>query len=162
MPSGSTFHWGRRAAGVLLIAVVSVLLLGAGDTPVRFNTLGHKMMCRCGCNQVLLECNHVGCTYSETMRSELMAGLDRGDSDDLILQGFVQKYGMTVLAAPPTSGFSIVAWIMPFVVLSIGVFLVVIVVRTWKGRPIAAPATVPVSSDQLDNFRRRAREETDL
>jgi cytochrome c-type biogenesis protein CcmH len=162
MPSGGTFRWGRRAAGVLLIAVVSVLLLGAGDTPARFNTLGHKMMCRCGCNQVLLECNHVGCTYSETMRSELMAGLDRGDSDELILQGFVQKYGMTVLAAPPTSGFSIVAWIMPFVVLSIGVFLVVIVVRTWKGRPIAAPATVPVSSDQLDNFRRRAREETDL
>ena len=73
-------------------------------------------MCMCGCNQVLLECNHVGCTYSDRMRNELTAGLQRGDSDSLVLQSFVQKYGNTVLAAPTTTGFNVVAWIMPFAV----------------------------------------------
>ena len=34
------------------------------------------------------------------MRDELMAGIERGDSDSLVLQSFVQKYGNTVLAAP--------------------------------------------------------------
>ena len=75
--------------------------MGAGDD-ARFTSLGHKLMCVCGCNQVLLECNHVGCQYSDRMRSELAANVERGDSDDLVLQAFVQKYGPTVLPRPPT------------------------------------------------------------
>jgi len=81
-------------------------------------------MCKCGCNQILLECNHIGCTYSERMRDELTAALQRGDSDDPVLQAFVQKYGATVLAAPTTTGFNRVAWIMPFAALGAGIFAV--------------------------------------
>ena len=102
-------------AQVALLAVIAVLFLGA-DTDARFNKLGHQMMCMCGCNQILLECNHVGCTYSDRMRNELTAGLERGDSDSLVLQSFVQKYGNTVLAAPTSSGFNVVAWITPFAI----------------------------------------------
>ena len=42
--------------------------------------------------------------------------IDKGDNDDLILQGFVQEYGPTVIAAPTATGFNRMAWIMPFVV----------------------------------------------
>ena len=68
----------------LLFACVLVFL-GAGDESTRFNDLGHRMMCMCGCNQILLECNHVGCTYSDRMRAELMAAVDRGDSIGQVL-----------------------------------------------------------------------------
>ncbi len=90
--------WRVFQAGALALVVFA--LVGASDEGARFNSLGHKLMCVCGCSQVLLECNHVGCTYSDRMRGELMAGLDRGENDDLTLQDFVQKYGPTVLAAP--------------------------------------------------------------
>ena len=50
----------------------------------------------------------------------LVAALDRGDNDDLVLQGFVQQYGATVIAAPTTTGFNRVAWIMPFAVFLAG------------------------------------------
>ena len=83
-----------------LLCLTVFAFLGASDEGARFNNLGHRLMCVCGCNQILLECNHVGCTYSDRMRGELMAGLDRGENDDLTLQDFVQKYGPTVLAAP--------------------------------------------------------------
>ena len=63
------------------------------------------MMCICSCNQILLECNHVGCPDSDDMRNELMAAVSRGDSDSLVEQAFVQKYGPTVLAAPTNTGF---------------------------------------------------------
>ena len=106
----------RRLA---LIAVLAMLFLGA-DTDARFNSLGHQLMCMCGCNQVLLECNHVGCTFSDRMRDELTAGIARGDNDSLVLQSFVQKYGNTVLAAPTTTGFNRIAWIMPFAVFAAG------------------------------------------
>jgi cytochrome c-type biogenesis protein CcmH/NrfF len=152
----------KRAAQAALLALAVTVFLGA-DTETRFSDLGHRLMCACGCGQILLECNHVGCTYSDRMRGELMAALDRGDSDDLALQSFVQKYGPTVLAAPPNTGFNRVAWVMPFVALVFGVFLTVFVVRAWKNRPAAPPSGVAsVSGPELEAFREKAREETEV
>ncbi len=150
----------RFLQSVLLFSAIA-LLLGA-DFDARFNDLGHKMMCKCGCNQVLLECNHVGCTYSERMREELTAALQRGDSDDLVLQAFVQKYGATVLAAPTTTGFNRVAWIMPFVALGAGIFGVVYVVRMWKARPQTVTETASAAPPVNDAVRERIRKETEL
>ena len=123
----------RRIAQLALIAALAMLFLGA-DTDARFNALGHKLMCMCGCNQILLECNHVGCSYSERMRNELTSGLERGDSDSLVLQSFVQKYGNTVLSSPISSGFNVIAWIMPFAVFALATTIAVWLVRSWKER----------------------------
>ncbi len=146
---------------VLFAAVFA--FLGAGDQEARFNNLGHKLMCVCGCHQVLLECNHVGCQYSDRMRGELAANLGRGDSDDLTLQAFVQKYGPTVLIAPTTTGFNRVAWVMPYLALVLGVTTVVFIVRAWRMRPLAISAggIAPVSGAELERFRDQARKETD-
>ena len=156
----------RRYLQAVLLAVAVVVFMGAGDDSPRFKDLGHRMMCTCGCGQILLECNHVGCQSSDKMRGELLAALDKGDTnnDDLILQGFVQEYGPTVIAAPTTTGFNRVAWIMPFVVLAAGIAFAVHIVRSWKDRPEPALAdgiTIPQGSE-LDEFRQRARKETDL
>jgi cytochrome c-type biogenesis protein CcmH/NrfF len=146
----------------LALVLVCVGLLGANPSnDARFSNLGHKLMCKCGCNQILLECNHVGCSYSTKMRDQLMSGLQRGDSDDLVLEGFVQEYGATVLAAPTTTGFNIVAWIMPFFALAAGITLVTVIVRKWKFKLVPVGAQ-NLSDGELDEFRRRAREETNL
>jgi cytochrome c-type biogenesis protein CcmH/NrfF len=143
------------------IAVLAITLLGA-DTDARFGKLGHQMMCMCGCNQILLECNHVGCTYSDRMRNELTAGLERGDSDSLVLQSFVQKYGNTVLAAPTSTGFNVVAWITPFLVFALATGMAVWLVKMWKARPVAQPVARPrLGAEELDALRKRARQETE-
>ncbi|MGB6383789.1 MAG: cytochrome c-type biogenesis protein CcmH [Terriglobales bacterium] len=154
----------RRWVLASVLAVTVLVFMGAGDSAARFKDLGHRMMCACGCNQILLECNHVGCTYSDKMRDQLQAALDKGDNDDLILQGFVQDYGPTVIAAPTATGFNRVAWIMPFVALGLGITLVIFVVRSWKNRPTPALADgimIPHGSE-LDALRQKARKETDL
>jgi cytochrome c-type biogenesis protein CcmH len=154
----------RRWLQTTALAVAVIVFMGAGDDSARFKDLGHRMMCACGCNQILLECNHVGCTYSDKMRDQLQAALDKGNNDDLILQGFVQEYGPTVIAAPTAKGFNRVAWIMPFAVLALGIAFAVHIVRSWKNRPEPALAdgiVIPPSSE-LDEFRRKARKETDL
>ena len=56
---------------ICALLVMSVFLLAASDDSSRMDRLGHRMMCMCSCSQILMECNHVGCTYSETMRQEL-------------------------------------------------------------------------------------------
>jgi cytochrome c-type biogenesis protein CcmH/NrfF len=117
----------------------------------------------CGCNQVLLECNHVGCNYSDRMRGELAASMERGDSDGLVLQSFVQRYGPTVLIAPTTTGFNRIAWVMPYLVLALGLATVVFIVRSWKNRPLAlSGVAAPVSGVELEHFREQARKETEL
>ena len=154
----------QRCAQIVAITFISVIFLGAGDSlDARFNTLGrHKLICPCGCNQLLLECNHVGCTYSDKMRVELMNGLSRGDSDDLVLQAFVQEYGPTVLAAPTTTGFNRIAWIMPFAVLVAGFGFAALIITSWKNRPLLEPQTSQQSKATLGEFRDQARRETEL
>jgi cytochrome c-type biogenesis protein CcmH len=155
------FH--RWAVGLLLGS--ALLLMGASGDPAgqRFDRLGHNLMCQCGCGQVMLECNHVGCSSSEQMRKELKLAMARGDSDDVILAGFVGKYGPTVLSAPTTTGFNRVAWIMPVVIFLAALAAVVLVVRAWKKRkPKDPPNSGGTPPEELDEFRRRAREETAL
>jgi cytochrome c-type biogenesis protein CcmH len=148
----------------LLLCLAIFALTGAGDPATRFTELGHQMMCVCGCGQILLECNHVGCPDSDGMRNELMAAVSRGDSDSLVEQSFVQKYGPTVLAAPTTKGFDRTAWIVPFVALALGLTIVVLVIRAWKNRPAPALADGlrPIRGAELEQFRDQARKETDL
>ena len=151
----------RLLATVLLGLLV---LLGAGDDAGRIDRLGHQMMCVCGCNQILLECNHVGCTYSTRMRNELTTAVDHGDTDNIILQSFIRDYGTIVLAVPTNTGFNRLAWIMPYLALVLGITLVVFIVWVWRKRPLAIHASVPetVRGETLDRFREQARKETDL
>jgi len=151
-----------RALAVLVLA--PMVLMGAGDESARVDRLGHQMMCACGCNQILLECNHVGCTYSDRMRKELVAAVDAGNRDDAILESFIQKYGTTILAAPTKTGFNRVAWIMPYLVLTAGTVLVALVVKVWRKRLVVGAASMQSSAGggELDRFREQARRETEL
>src|ERR1700684_1499125 len=153
-----------KAMQTLLLCAFVFAFLGASDPATRFNEIGHQMMCICGCNQILLECNYIGCPDSDGMRNELMAAVSRGDSDSLVEQSFVQKYGPTVLAAPTAKGFDRVAYIIPFAALFFGFGLVVLVIRAWKNRPAPALADGlrPVRGAELEQFRDQAGKDTDL
>ncbi len=139
-----------------------VFSLGSADPAARFNDLGHKMICQCGCNQVLLECNHYGCPVSPQMRAELQAGLDRGDSDSLVLQSFVQKYGAVVLAAPIRGGFDNVAWIVPIVAFLLGTLGVALAIQRWR-RPLTAEVpTQDTGAAHPESVLERIRRETEI
>jgi cytochrome c-type biogenesis protein CcmH/NrfF len=135
---------------------------GAGDTASgsRFDKLGHRIMCPCGCNELLGECNHVGCPDSDSMRTQLMASIQRGDDDNTIFHAFEAQYGPPVLAAPMFSRFNHLAWIMPPLVLLLGMGGVFLVVRKWKLRTVAMPAT-PQTPAYLA-MQDRIRKETEL
>lgn len=148
----------RRLIAICVLLSLAISVSLAEDTNARFSSLGHKMICGCGCNQILLECNHVGCPLSDGMRNELTAALQRGDSDNLILQAFVQKYGPTILAAPTGTGFDRVAWITPFAVLLLGLAAAVAIIRSWKTPPAGPPNGGVGPGNYTDEIRR----ETDV
>lgn len=154
--------WKAAEAAVLALAIC--FSLGATDASARFNNLGHRLMCTCGCAQLLGECNHVGCPESGRERNELSAAIASGLSDQQILDGFAAKYGATVLAAPPTKGFDLVAWIAPFAVFAAALLGTILLIRRWGGlkggkpQTAAAGEAAALDADEQERLERIRRE----
>jgi cytochrome c-type biogenesis protein CcmH len=147
---------------VLAAVLIGLVLPANAQETARSKSLSGKLMCVCGCNQILGACNHVGCSYSHGMLKEVNERVARNESDDLTLQGFVQEYGPTVLAEPPATGFSRTAWIMPVVFPCVSLYLLWEVVRRWRKRSAIASASGPrVSAEMLARAQRESGRESD-
>ena len=152
------FTFFARTAQALLLAVAVCFSLGATDAGSRFTDLNHRLMCTCGCAEILGECNHVGCPNSAGELDELRAGIAAGTSDKEILTSFVGKYGATVLAAPTTQGFDLVAWIAPFAVFAAAMLGTILLVRRWTVGKREAP--VPLTDPATVALREQVRRDT--
>jgi cytochrome c-type biogenesis protein CcmH/NrfF len=151
----------KRLLQLVLLAAVSFSLLGAANPSTRFDKVGHKLMCTCGCAEILLECNHVGCPDSSKLIQELHTQVDANASDDAIFNVFAAKYGPTVLAAPFRAGFDQVAWIVPFAILVLGIVGILVLLRLWKKRYAnLPPAASTPPTPATDALRDRIRNET--
>jgi cytochrome c-type biogenesis protein CcmH len=148
----------------LVLAVAVCFSMGATDSSARYHDLNHRLMCTCGCAQLLGECNHVGCTESGQELSELRSDIASGMTDKEIFAAFTAKYGATVLAAPTTQGFDLVAWIAPFAVFGAALLGTILLIRRWSGLAGAkalASAPDPAIDDPADRERReKIRRET--
>jgi cytochrome c-type biogenesis protein CcmH/NrfF len=172
MTSRSRHHralWATCAAIPLIGLALSVSPALRAQQSARGKELGKRVKCMCGgCDDAAGLCTHSGgafagpCDIAKAELKEVDAGIARGDSDDLILQSFVQEYGPTVLVEPPKSGFNWLAWIMPVVLPIVAALLVWETVRKWRQRAVLSPAgSSAVPPDLLDRARREAHKEAD-
>ncbi|HXR96565.1 MAG TPA: cytochrome c-type biogenesis protein CcmH [Terriglobales bacterium] len=133
-----------------LVMLVLVLAAGAalrGDD-ARTRRIGEQLICTCGCTQNAMTCNHVGCPVVTQMQAEIRQRAASTDSDELVLQSFVQEYGTQVIANPTHVGFNRIAWIMPWVALGLGLALVLFFVKRWQHEPAAAGMAPPPTAVQ--------------
>ena len=137
----------------------------------RAKVLGARLMCMCGCGQILTQCNHLNCPSAGPMLKELDRRVAAGEADDLIIQDYVQEYGQKVLSSPPSTGFNSIAWYIPGVAFAVGLGIVAVVIRLWRqrdraraaavsGAPVDAPDS-PLREVQLERARRQADRETE-
>jgi len=153
---------------LLTLAIYSALLLLMGaDDDRRYKDVGNKIMCSCSCNQVLLQCNHVGCPNSAGMIKELKVQLNASPKDADVLNWFRRTYGYTMVMEPKSEGFEGIIWIVPRVVWVLmflgGLYLIFLWVSRSKPALAVAGAKGAAPPDpRLDAFRERARQETEL
>lgn len=154
---GRAAHAGLSCVALLLLVGGS---LGASDTGGRYNALSHQMMCTCGCVQLLGECNHVGCPNSGPMLAALHTDLSSGMGDHAILADFAGKYGPESLASPLLTRFNQLAWVMPPLVLILGLLGGTLLLRRWRAREplVSASSSVPVTAQQAAALERVRRE----
>ncbi len=149
-----------RGLQLALLGILIALTAGAADSSARFEKDSHQLMCGCSCNQLLGECNHVGCPVSPVMLSELSAAIAKGDSDNTIFHHFQDEYGPVILASPMFTRFNHFAWIMPPLVLFLGIAAVLLIVRNWKMRTVPMPAAP--NTPGFAATRDRIRRETEI
>lgn len=118
----------------LLVTLIAIPVY-AGDQydfkSQEFKEVASQFMCMCGCGQDHFECNMQGCGLNDAFKQEMKEMMDEGLTKDEIKDYYVQMYGEEILTAPEKKGFSLTAWILPFVALGgagTGVFFVV---RKW-------------------------------
>ena len=159
MRASSRFTSWIKGAQALALAVAVCFSLGATDAGARVNNLSHRLMCQCGCAQLLGECDHMGCPSREPEMAELKAAIASGMSDKEIFAAFSAKYGAVVLAAPTTHGFDLVAWIAPFAVFAAALLGTILLVRRWSVGKTQSDA--PASDPAMDALRDKIRRETE-
>ncbi|HYT20443.1 MAG TPA: cytochrome c-type biogenesis protein CcmH [Candidatus Polarisedimenticolia bacterium] len=162
------------AIAVLAIIAMAPLLItpvGAQQLSDRARQMGMKIKCMCrGCDMAAGICSHPGgafsgpCETAKAMLKEVDQHVAKGETDEQILQAFVQEYGTQVFAEPPKSGFSLVAWILPSVYLFVGTGVVILVIARWRKRPAQqaslAGGTPGISPEMLERARAQASRET--
>lgn len=157
----------KRLLLTLAIYASLAFLMGA-DGDRRYNDVGNKIMCSCSCNQVLLQCNHVGCPSSASMIKELKVQLAASPNDGDVLNWFRRTYGYTMVMEPKSEGFEGIIWIVPRIVWVLMLLGGIYLIYLWnsRSRPALAAAgakgIVPPSDPRMDALRERARQETEL
>jgi cytochrome c-type biogenesis protein CcmH/NrfF len=136
------------AAAALLTAAMPAIL--SAQQTQRGKEVGKRMMCMCGgCSDSVTGCTHTGgafsgpCQTAKGMQKEVDQHVERGESDESILDAFVAEYGPTVLLEPPKRGFNLLAWIFPVAIPLIALILVWEVVRRWRRKTTLATAGGP-------------------
>jgi len=163
----------RPIAAIALLAVAPLLIapLGAQQLSDRAKQVGTKIKCMCrGCDMPASTCSHPGgafsgmCDTAKGMLKEVDQHIAKGETDEQILQAFVQEYGTQVYTEPPKSGFSLVAWALPSIYLFVGSGVVIFVIARWRKRSVEqdAPAggAPGISSELLERARAQASRET--
>lgn len=145
-----------------LVLGFSLAAVAVDDTRFneRYNALGVKVQCTCGCGQALIKCNHVGCQSSDAMIGQLRAALNNYSSDDDVLNWFRRNYGVTAVIEPGTHGFELMIWVVPPLLCAAAFLLVFYLIRRWRVQ--LAPAGVADFDPRLEELKSRARRETEL
>src|SRR5215218_9132115 len=109
---------------LLVLALASICLSQTATKLVtpEIRRVGDKLACKCGaCNNTVATCQMLECHYSLPARERIGQMQKAGMDDKTIVDAFVKEGGLAALAAPPTDGFNLLAWVMPFIAISFGV-----------------------------------------
>lgn len=140
----------RRAIVLVLLAL---LLLPGAASALTVNDVAQKVQCPT-CNTPLDVSNS---PLATRMRTYIGDKIEAGWSEQRIIDGLVAQFGRGVLTTPDTSGFELLAWVIPGVAVVGGLAVLAFIARAWARRRPAPVAATAISDADF----RRVQEELD-
>lgn len=141
-----------RARGAQLILVaLAVLLLGTGgamaaQSKASLTALEMQFMCT-SCHEPL---GMVNSPQAQSEKQYLGSLVDQGLSARQIQRQMVAQYGVSVLAKPPAHGFNLTVYVLPPVILLLGIGGLLYTLPKWRARSRRAAVEQPESAPPLD------------
>lgn len=147
----------RWKSSLLALGLAAICLAqsSSGLITPDIKRVGERLACLCEtCKNTVGDCPMLQCHYGNPAKQKIGKMQAAGRSDDEIVQAFVKENGLQALSSPPTSGFSGLAWIMPWLALGLGLGVIYLFVRRIRRAPAAGPdldpATMQRYRDSID------------
>jgi cytochrome c-type biogenesis protein CcmH len=127
-----------RAIAALVSVVIAVALPATAAAEANWSvaSLENEVMCPV-CNSLVSQSNS---SAANRIRDQIAQKHALGWSKQRTKDWLVAQYGEEILAAPPTSGFGLLAWVIPAAVLLTGVAVAAAVALAWSHQRASAPA----------------------
>jgi cytochrome c-type biogenesis protein CcmH len=155
----------RRAAALTLtlalVTIVSPALAATTASRASLTQIENDVMC-VACHESLAVAQSPE-AFSE--RAYIRTLIAQGETRQQIEHNLVQQYGPSVLALPPAKGFNLLVYVLPPVLLGLGIVTLLITLPQWRRRtrraaqePLASsPPLTAVDAHRLDeDLARRA------
>lgn len=130
-----------RLLAVLVVALAAVAPAAASEQNPTLPELERELICPT-CHETLAASTS---PIAERMRVFIRARIAAGDTKSEIKAKLVDQFGESVLAAPPKSGFNLLAWVLPLGGIVIAAGVVGLLAYRWsrgrKGEEAGEPST---------------------
>ena len=155
--AGAT-EWPRRVVAVLLlvwIAVLASVVSVMAQQPAKPAAVSEQLVYDVASELRCVVCQNLSVADSPSemagqMRAIVRERLRAGESPAQVRAYFVDKYGDWILLAPPRRGFTLLVWVVPYVMALLGIVLVAVLVTRWTRRqPAAPPAIDPAMRERI-------------
>jgi cytochrome c-type biogenesis protein CcmH/NrfF len=151
----------RWRSSFLVLLVTAISLAQTSDLlDPNVRRVGEKLACLCGgCKNSVGSCPMLGCHYATPKREQIQKALAEGRNDQQIVDAAVKEQGLQALVTPPAEGFNILAWVMPFAMIGVGLLAIAFFIRHMNAKRVAADAP-GLPNEALDRYHDQIEKET--
>lgn len=136
----ATLTTAKHAAALVLgvaVAGAAIVLFGAasrglGKSTLTVDDVANGLTCQCGCGLTVANCDNPTCNFAVPVKKEIAKMIGEGMSRVQIIAFFRHKYGEKILASPTTHGFDLLAWVMPYAMVVLGLLAIALAIARWR------------------------------
>ena len=122
--------------------------------------VGERLACLCGgCKNSVGSCPMLGCHYATPKREQIAKMLGEGKNEEQIVNAAVKQEGLQALVTPPAEGFNVLAWVMPFLMIGLGLVAIGFFIKRMSAKR-AAEGTPEFDDAVLDRYHDQIEKET--
>jgi cytochrome c-type biogenesis protein CcmH len=139
----------RLTAAVLLTtwALTAPAAMASAPTPrASLTDIENDVMCTL-CHESLAVAQS---PQADAERNYIRGLIAKGETKQQILRNMVAQYGSDVLGRPPASGFNLTVYVLPPLILAVGIGILVFTLPRWRRRTRAAKSRSPDKTPAFD------------
>jgi len=151
----------RWRSSFLVLLVTGISLAQTSDLlDPSVRRVGEKLACLCGgCKNSVGSCPMLGCHYATPKREQIAKMLAAGRSDQQIVDAQMRQEGLQALVTPPIEGFNSLMWVMPFVMIGVGLLAIWFFIKHMQAKRVAAGAP-ELHDEVLERYHDQIEKET--